>query len=189
MKKTCLAACGALLLAAVLAGCASKGMANATENTIVFDKGGTITDISVLDFSDGSYDMADLEGYINTSVEAYNQTAGGEKIKVNSVDTTGTPVKSSLTYATMEDYNAFNGAEDSVEPAATLSEGTYTAAVDGSSVATKDVPTEGLITLRLKEARVVKLPGQLMYYNEHVTVGDTIKTDGEGEAILLYETK
>ncbi|MDD6332665.1 MAG: hypothetical protein PUA59_09575 [Clostridium sp.] len=178
---------GVALGLALLTGCAVK-MDTITVNTMIIEKKGTISDISVEDFSGGSYDMAGLEQYVTDEIDSYNQKAGADSVVMKALDTENPIVKVQLTYQDMDSYNGFN---DTAYELKNLAEETLTGsftAADGSTVNATEINGEKLKVLKVSDAMDIIYKGKVLYYNQYVTENDgTYTASGEGEAVLVLK--
>lgn len=179
---------GLVLGTILLTGC-SGNMDTITVNTITIEKDGTIQDISVEDFSDGNYNMANLEEFINTEISDYNSKAGEGSIVLDSIQTDSSLIKLQLSYADMEDYNAFNHTEyeySNFEEAALT--GDFTSAADGSTVKAADINDTGMKVLKIGDATNIICKGKVLYYNSYVTEENgTFSASGEGTAVIVLK--
>lgn len=179
---------GLVLGTLLLTGCTSN-VDSVTENTITIEKDGSIRDVSVEDFSDGSYDMTKLEEYINTEITEYNSQAGENRIVLDEIQTDSSIVKLQLFYTNMDDYNAFNHTEyeyGSLEDAGLTGE--FTSAVDGSTVKAADMSETGLKVLKVEDAMNIICKGSIVYYNSYVTEENgTFSASGDGTAVIVMK--
>ncbi len=179
---------GLLFGIVLLAGC-SKGLDSFEANTMTIGKDGTIQDVSVEDFSDGNYDMNNLESFINDEIADYNDSAGTESIILGQFETENKLAKLQLNYTTMEDYNNFNNTDYSLTSFAdsTIS-GSVTSVSDGSSVAIADIEDKEYQVLKVADAMNIIFQGKAVYYNSDVTENNGVFTSsGEGTAIIIFK--
>lgn len=179
---------GLLFGIVLLAGC-SKGLDSFENNTMTIGKDGTIQDVSVEDFSDGSYDMKDLEGFINTEIADYNTSVNAEPITLGQLENENKLVKLQLNYTTMEDYNNFNHTDYTLDSFADSKlSGNVTSVSDGSSVSVADIEDKEYQVLKVTDAMDITFQGKALYYNSYVTEDDGIFTSsGKGTAIIIYK--
>lgn len=179
---------GLVLGTVLLTGCGSK-MNSITENTIIIEKDGTISDVSVEDYSTGNYDMAGLEAFINDEIADYNSEAGDGSVVLEKLDTESELVKLQLSYSDIEDYNAFNNTDYVIEglSAANLS-GEFTSVSSGSQVRVADMTETDLQVLKVKDAIDIVCKGKVLYYNGNVTEENgTYTASGNGEAVIVFK--
>ncbi|MBR1757703.1 MAG: hypothetical protein IJ744_03100 [Lachnospiraceae bacterium] len=82
----------------------------ATMNTVLIKEDGTIDGILMEDFGE-SYAVDDLKGYVEAAVASYNQEKGSEGITLKEVTEAEGKAVVVLSYATAEDFTAFNEVE------------------------------------------------------------------------------
>lgn len=179
---------GLVLGAMLLTGCGSR-LDSITENTMTIEKDGTITDISVEDFSEGDYDMADLESFVNSEVADYNADAGEERIVLEAFDTENKLAKLELSYTDMEDYNSFNHTTyELCGMGETTISGNFTSVADGSEVKASEITDSDAKILKVADAMNISCKGKVLYYNEYVTEENgTFTASGEGVAVIVFK--
>lgn len=179
---------GLVLGTLLLTGCTGN-VDSVTANTITIEKDGSIRDISVEDFSDGSYDMTKLEEFINAEIEEYNSQTGENRIVLDDIQTENSIVKLQLSYTGMEDYNAFNHTEYEYSSLAEAGlTGEFTSAADGSTVKAADMNDTDLKVLKIEDAMNIVCKGKILYYNSFVTEDDgTFSASGEGTAVIVLK--
>ncbi|MCM1178815.1 MAG: hypothetical protein NC347_01050 [Clostridium sp.] len=175
----------------LLTGC-SMDAKKYDKNTLVVKGNGSIVEIAVEDFKGSSIQAGDLEAYIDEQIEDYNGE-NGKLVKKSYIDTEDmSKVKLVLTYKDMENFNGFNLLECTLDAYENVKEedleGDFTSA-DGKTVSyTKLSGTEKAEVLILSEATDVVVKGDILYYNDQVTVKDgTVATSGEGKAIIIFK--
>lgn len=171
----------------LLSGCSSS-LDSITENTMILEKKGSISDISVEDFSGNTYNMEDLRRFVQEEIESYNTGAGAENIVLEELNTDSDQVWLQLSYMGMEDYNSFNGTDYVLSDLAdTRISGAFTSAADGSTVKAEDITEADLKVLKIGDAMDIICRGKVLYYNAYVTENSgTFTSSGEGEAILVF---
>lgn len=179
---------GLVLGTVLLTGC-SDNFDTVTVNTITIEKDGSIRDISVEDFSDGNYDMANLETFINNEITDYNSQMGETRITLEEIQTESSLVKLQLLYGNMDDYNAFNHTEyeyDNYEKAGLTGE--YTVAADGSTIKAADINDTDVKVLKIEDAMNIICKGKVLYYNSYVTEENgAFSASGEGTAVIVLK--
>ncbi len=164
---------GIILLASMVTGCTNISK-DATENTFIINKDGSITDVSVEDYTESSFSIDDLERFVTDAVSDYNQKKGEDTISLESYTEENKIVKLIMNYNSIEDYNAFNGTEFSIEKVSDSkltgdfvdAKGTDTTVgdIDGTyNVLTIDVDTEVYI-------KTMKYYNNVLTLNEDNTV-------------------
>ncbi len=102
--------CATVLL---LGGCSAGGSAWTPQepDAISVSSDGSVTEIVQETLDKSYYDAAELEEMIHSSVEAYNQKHNGDSVKIVSYKEDDGDVTLKLSYASTEDYAAFNNIE------------------------------------------------------------------------------
>ncbi len=98
-----------VLTAAVLGGCGKEFSADT--DTVYVQKKGTIKGANVAAFDKEYYDEAELEGFINDTVDTYVAKAGEGTVAVTSFAVEDGTAHVYLDYAGAEDYAQFNGVD------------------------------------------------------------------------------
>ncbi|MDE6434187.1 MAG: hypothetical protein K2L07_08155 [Lachnospiraceae bacterium] len=175
----------------LLTGC-SMDAKKYDKNTLVVKRNGSIVEIAVEDFKDSSIQAGDLEAYIDEQIEDYNGE-NGKLVKKSYIDTEDmSKVKLVLNYKDMESFNGFNLLECTLDAYENVKEedleGDFTSA-DGKNISyTKLSGTEKADVLILSEATDVVVKGDILYYNDQVSVKDgVVTTSGEGKAIIIFK--
>ena len=96
-----------VLTAAVLGGCGKE--VSADTDTVYVQKKGTIKGANVAAFDKEYYDEAELEGFINDTVDTYVAKAGEGTVAVTSFAVEDGTAHVYLDYAGADDYAQFNG--------------------------------------------------------------------------------
>lgn len=96
-----------VLTAAVLGGCGKEFSADT--DTVYVQKKGTIKGANVAAFDKEYYDEAELEGFINDTVDTYVAKAGEGTVAVTSFAVEDGTAHVYLDYAGADDYAQFNG--------------------------------------------------------------------------------
>ena len=197
----------ALLAAAVLLLMAGCGKADgAEENRIVISKEGEVSATYVSPFEDERYDIEELKAQTEASVEAYNTSAGEEKIRVTACRESEGRAVLSISCSSLEDYAAFNGTTlakgtmREMTSAGTLLGTDFLISADGTLRTTAAEAVEGhpdLNVLTIDEETTVTVPGVIVYYIGDVDViaqdaarsGDPADEDGvlDAPCYIFYE--
>ncbi|HIV90081.1 MAG TPA: hypothetical protein H9744_00110 [Candidatus Eisenbergiella stercoravium] len=103
MRKTVLLLLAAALL---LAGCGGN---KSTEDvtSLEFRKNGEVIHTIVEDFSASYYSLDELEAQVQEQVDAYNESAGSNRISVDSAEVTDGVITMVMTFRGAEDYSSF----------------------------------------------------------------------------------
>lgn len=178
---------GLVLGTIFLAGCGSS-FDSVTENTMTIEKDGRIQDVSVEDFSDGDYNLNDLQEFIDTEIADYNAKAGEESVVLKQFDIENQVARVQISYTDMEHYNAFNHTSYELEALEDVKlSGSFTAA-DGSSVSAADISEANGQVLQVEDAMNIVCKGKVLYYNENVTeTNGTYTASGEGTAVIVFK--
>lgn len=197
--------CAALILAAVLTlsvtGCGGNiDVSKFAENTLVINKDGSVTEVSVESFGEDYYTQEALESFVNAEVDGYNgqhpSASGKEKDKVVTVDTIKVKDGSArvvLKYADAQAYRDFNNASLDCVKASELS-------ADARALGFKDDKGESIGAWSAVEKPEdyqavviysqlqVAVSGKIAYVSENVTVTDksTAKCDST-PAVIVYK--
>lgn len=179
---------GFLLGILLLTGC-SGNLDSFDNNTMTIEKDGTIQDVSVEDFSDGDYDMDNLESFISEEVTDYNTSAGAEHITLVRLETENKLAKLQLNYLTMEDYNSFNHTDYVLTSFAdAVISGNVTSVSDGSRIAVTDIEDKEYQVLKVTDAMNITVQGSVLYYNSYVTEEDGVfVSSGKGTVIIIFQ--
>lgn len=181
------------------AGCRKEEIFISTENitadTILAKSNGVLQVATVEDFDKTYYNLRELEDFIAKEIDAYNQTAGGEKITVDEVKLHSGKAIMLLTYSGMDQYAAFNGVT-----AAYFNGGvsempldlpvTLVNAKNGSLVSTQEILQDNkLKILVMNEPYDIMVDGTVKYYSEGATYVDKNKVQGaqEGMTIVVFK--
>ncbi len=98
-----------VLTAAVLGGCGKAFSADM--DTVYVQKKGTVKGANVADFDKEYYDEAELESFINDTVDTYIAKAGEGTVEVKDFAVEDGIAHVYLDYACAEDYAQFNGVD------------------------------------------------------------------------------
>lgn len=180
------------LLLCMLSGCTNYAK-KYDENTLVVKRNGSLMEIAVENFAESSINADDLASYIDEQIDAYNEDQEQKLIKNKSIDTEDmSNVRLVLTYKDMESYNGFNlldcVLDDFSNVGADQLKGTFKS-LSGESVKVSDMEDmDKAKVLIFSEATNVVVKGDILYYNEEVTVtDDVVTTTGEGNAIIIFK--
>lgn len=199
MKKLFLSAavCAA---AAFLSACSLINPLSAFEETaVVIDKSGSIKELVVESFSEGSYSEDEFDSFIKKQASDYNTAAGGEeKVKIESVSLKSGKLRLEVSYKAASDYEAFNKTVFKVEDGAEwLKKEISVQAENARTFKTADKEmrqTKQLGNLSGKTAVVangpflLRVPGKILYVSDNVSVTDekTAEISG-GDSVIIYE--
>ena len=178
---------GAIMMAFFLTGCSNVEQ-DATCNTLIVNGDSTLIDVSVEDYTGITYDEEELKSFINDAIDEYNSDSENA-VKLKSFTNDNDNIKLVMSYASIDDYNAFNQTEYILDDAERIAlDGSFTTA-DGKSIEAADLELSNAKALVLYDATNVVLDGTLLYYNEEVTVSDTdaLTVSGEDTAIIIYQ--
>ena len=185
-------------LSAVLCACGITG-GSVDTTTVSLEKDGTVTQTIVEDFSQPYYDMEELKGNLTSEISAYNAKAGEEEaIVLGNVELNDEKViRVEMEFKSSADYKAFNEKELF---AGTVADA-YSAGYEFTSM--RDVNQEGVVLsaadvlekgdmniVILEEAQQIKVPGNISYISDGVSVIETKRAVNlnEGQnAFIIYE--
>lgn len=171
-----------------------------TENTLIINKDGSVTEVSVDSFGEDYYSQEDLEKYVNEEVDAYNRehpsASGKDKDKIITVDTVKADESSArvvLTYKDAQAYSDFNyadlqcvkGSEISGDAAALTFKNEKGEHVGALSAIEKPEDHSAVI---VQGPVQVAVSGKIAYVSDQVTVTDksTAKCES-GLAVIIYK--
>lgn len=180
------------LFLCMLSGCTNYAK-KYDENTLVVKKNGSLVEIAVENFTDSAVGAADLESYIEGQIEDYNEEQGEKLVKNASIDTEDmSHVKLVLTYGNIEAYNGFNLLDCVLDDFSNVEseslKGTFNS-LAGETIKVSDMEdTDEAKVLIFSEAANIVVYGDILYYNEEVTVtDDVVTTTGESNAIIIFK--
>lgn len=181
-----------VLCLCMLSGCTNYAK-KYDENTLVVKGNGSLVEIAVENFADSSVKAEDLTAYIDGQIESYNNEQGTKLVKNKSIDTEDMSlVKLVLAYADIDAYNGFNRLDCVLDDFSNVDteqiKGTFTSK-DGESVQVSQMEgTEKAKVLIFSEAANIVVKGDILYYNEEVTVtDDAVSTNGKGNSIIIFK--
>ncbi len=79
-----------------------------TENTLRFHADGSITEIAVEDFAEATASQAEIEGFVQSEVDSFNQTKGLTAVELLEFKMEGTVAKCALKFQDINVYNEFD---------------------------------------------------------------------------------
>lgn len=92
----------------ILAGC-SQGEDNYDETTLTVEKNGKVSQHIVESFDRDYYSIDELKGEYNDAVRSYNDSIGGEEIKLKNVELKDSRVYVDIAFTGPSDYESFVG--------------------------------------------------------------------------------
>lgn len=165
-----------------------------SKNTLVIKRNDSLVEVAVENFKDSSVKAEDLTSYITEQIEDYNTEQGKKVIRQKSLDTEDmSKVKLVLTYKDIESYNGFNQLDCVLDDFSKLKEsqltGSFKTADGKKTVKVSDVEgVDKATVLIIGEATDVVCSGNILYYNDKVTIKDGIATtSGKGDAIIIFK--
>lgn len=169
MKKRMGLIAGIVLVACLATGCSNISK-DATENTFILNSNGSITDVSVEDYTDSSFAIDDLEDFVTNAVNKYNQDKGEDSITFKSYEAKDKKVKLVIEYDSIEDYNAFNNTDITIDTVANAKiSGKYKDS-KGEEIKAEDIDdTLKVLTVDTQTSVYIK---NMKYYNNDLEVGD-----------------
>ena len=210
-----------LLLMISLVFCAACGnnnisLAGAGETTLGINGDGRIEEVTIEPFEEEYYSEAELEAYIQASVETFNsanpqplpetessgkgQTAEPpDAITVLDVREEHGNARMDLLYQSVELYNSFNGSDLKMMPLEdAVSSGVFSQlhmlrmARDKGEISVDDVmQKEDLYVVITQQRRRIVTGGRVAYYTENVTEEDahTVITAADEPSFILFKMK
>ena len=161
-------------------------------NTLVVKRNGSVVEISVEDFKDSTVDAGGITAYVEDQIDTYNETSDSE-IKMKSINTDDmSHVKLVLSYKDIDSYDAFNLLDYTLVDIADVNEadlkGSFTSADDIKTSPADIMSEEKAQVLSVTEATDVVVKGDILYYNDEVTVKDGVATtSGNKVAVIVFK--
>lgn len=198
MKKLIL--CTIMLLSILgIAGCSKENIVltadEISENTILAKEDGVLQVATVEDFDKEYYKLNELEDFISTEINTYNEAAGEKKITLEDVQLRDSKAIMLLTYAGMEPYSTFNDVT-----AAYFSGGTENVTLDlpttlvnaknDSLVSTEEVlQNQKYKVLVMYEPYNIIVDGKVKYYSEGAALveDNEVKSTPEGMTVVVFK--
>jgi hypothetical protein len=187
-----------ILLVCLLVGCAGREVfltaKNVKVNTIVIKKDGRVQSSVVEDFDKDYYSKEELDEFINVEIEKYNEGLDAEAVVLASLDYREDKVLVVFTYASFEDYCAFNDVKSQKLTVAKAEErgllpDTFSSVKDSETVE-KDIVLENekYNVLTLNEEYDVIVEGAIKYYsNAQLLNSTTVQTKSDSTAVIVYK--
>ena len=133
-------------------------------------KSAEITDFDNTGLTPARYTEAGLKSFVNGRVTAYNTEKGGEPIKVELLQVRNKVAKLILSYASIEDFMAFQGSDFSVNFLALLDRESAIRGYDIRNLKdTSGNPMDLLSALRSADSKIVVVNGRI-----HITLNGNI---------------
>ena len=188
-----------LLLAAALlrAGCGGN---ESTEDvtSLDFRKNGEVVHTIVEDFSASYYSLEELQSEVQAQVDAYNKSAGKERITVDSAEVADGVITMVMTFQGAEDYSSFyrqalfcGTVRDAFNAGYDLDVSLVSAQEDGASIGRQDILEMGdrhIIVVR--EPLVIKPYGDILYASADVEISGNRKatvTDPQALSYIIFK--
>ena len=180
-----------ICLAGLLTGCDNYAK-QYDVNTLIVKGNGSLLEVSVEDFKDSSVDADGIKTYVEEQVDAFNENSESD-IKIKSINTEDmSHVKLVLSYKDIESFDSFNLLDYSMVDIDDAKEadltGSFTSSED-KKTSPSDIMNEskGKI-LTVTEATDVVIKGNILYYNDEVSVKDGVATtSGNKNAIIIFK--
>lgn len=163
------------------------------KNTLIIKGNGSIVEVAVEDFSESSVTAVDLSAYVDKQINEYNSTQDKDVVKNDTLLTEDmSKVKLVLKYDDIDSYNGFNLLECTLADFSEVDEddlkGTFTSAEGKSVKVGKMENTKKATVLIMSEKTDVVVNGDILYYNEEVSVKDgVVTTTGADDAIVIFK--
>ncbi|MBE5923258.1 MAG: hypothetical protein E7271_02155 [Lachnospiraceae bacterium] len=177
------------MLIFVLTGCTDYAE-QYDKNTLVLKKNGSLVEVSVEDFKGTSVGADSLISYVESQIESYNNSAGNV-IKMESINTEDmSKVKLVVSYKDIDCYNSFNLLDYKYKDISDVKEseltGSFTSADDKKAKPADIMAEKKAKVFTVSEATDVVIKGELLYYNDEVTVKDGVATtSGKKDSIFV----
>lgn len=95
-----------VLLTGLFSGCGQS--ADAKVSTVIFNKNGQVTGVTIEDFSQDNYKLSELEAMVEEAIGDYNASFGAESVVLKSLTVENNIAKMIIQYQTAKDYQEFN---------------------------------------------------------------------------------
>ena len=193
-KRMLLAAAALSLL---LGGCGAVNDVDTT--TVVIKKDGTVEENIITDFDKDYYSVDGLEQMLGEQIQAHNQTAGTDTVKLDSVEEKEgeNRVRAKIIYSGGEDYSLIH---NQVFFSGTVSDAydagyTFVPMIDqesGAAVSEGDILELGSKKIVISEEAVnINVSGKISHVSEGVTLADkktaVLPDNGEKLSYIIYE--
>lgn len=181
-----------LLVLCLCSGCTNYAEAY-SKNTLVIKSNGKIIEVAVEDYKGTKVKAEDLTAYIEEQIKNYNDENGSSAVKCKKLLTEDmSNVKLVLQYKNIDSYNGFNALDCVLSDYTEIDEDLLTGSfkdADGKSVKKEKFEnTEKAKVLVMSEATDIVLKGDILYYNNQVTVKDGVITaSGKKDAVIIYK--
>lgn len=188
-----------LLLVLGTAGCKKEEVFitadEVTVNTMLAKANGVLQVATVEDFNQTYYKISELEKFVKDEIDAYNQAAGEEKIRIENVQLQGGKAVMLLTYSGMDQYTNFNdvtaayfngGIEDNpLDLPSTL----VNVKNDSLASTAEILQNNKYKILVMNEPYDIVVDGKIAYYSENATFVDDnkIQSAAEGMTIVVFK--
>ncbi len=170
---------GALLVltVAVLTGCGKNFSADT--DTVYVQKKGTVKGANVADFDKEYYDEAELESFINDTVDTYVAKAGEGTVAVTSFAVEDGTAHVYLDYAGAEDYAQFNGIDFYAGTVLDAQADGYDIPKEYNAATDKDTTwdADGNKIVIIGQQTQVRVDGTILFVTPNVTVVDKNTAD------------
>lgn len=183
----------------VITGCSKNAKSINTEevtvNTILAKTNGVLQVATVEDFNKPYYNLDELKEFVSKEVEAYNQNAGDNKVKVNTVEQRDNKVIMLLTYSGMDQYTAFNKVtaayfNSGIDNLQLTLPATLVSASNESLTGTQEIiQNDGYKVIVLNEPYDIIVDGKVKYYSENAKLLDNNKVQGAAEGMTVVVFK
>lgn len=187
----------AAALSLLLSGCGAVNDVDTT--TVVIKKDGAIEENIVTDFDKDYYSVEGLEQMLGEQIQAYNQKAGADTVKLLSVEEKEgeNRVKAKIAYSAGEDYSQIH---NQVFFCGTVSDAynagyAFVPMIDqesGAAVSEGDILELGSKKIVISEEAVnISVSGKISHVSEGVSLMDkktaVLPDDGEKLSYVIYE--
>ena len=193
----CICLLTAIMMVALLTtGCGKKQdktdyIGEIRENTINLNEDGSIREIACQDFSDTTYDISGLKDEIKAQIEKYASGDKKDAVKLLQYKEENRLVRVAIDYASLADYNAFNGTSYAVTQDYMAYENEIMSDGADGEVNLYDIDfSSGEYKIFSADGDFnVNLGGQIVYYNKLVRLNSnsSARLDGSGKAIIIYK--
>jgi hypothetical protein len=169
----------------IFAGCSLQEK-EIESNTVVIQKDGSISDVIIEDFDQSVYDLAELESMAKEEIALYQETAGENKITIDTMEVVENKLHLKMDFASYEDYAAYNSKTFFVGTLADAYAAGYS--LDITMVSEKnsdevlvndDLMQMGLSNVVISDyTGIIRCPSKVLYYSEGAVLVDKTQVAG-----------
>ena len=183
-----------ILVVCVLAAACGKKKENyigdVKENTITINADGSIREIACENFSDTSFDISGMKDEIKSEIDKYCGNDKKDAVKLLEYKEENRNVRAAIDYKSLDDYNAFNGTSYMNSQDLYAFGDVALKDMAGNDIYISGIDTTAAYKIFSADAAfTLNIPGEIVYYNGHVSVNgsNSARFDGLGNAVIIYK--